>query len=168
MKFGFSKEPPAKLKLGEPSTRLALPKIAWELVPRTDQPQLSSQSRTVLVVDDDAVILRTAAARLQAAGYQVITAADPAEAIGAVREKKPDFILLDIDFPPDVASGGCLGWDGFRLMYWLRGLQNTAGARFIIITGTGTDEFRERALTAGAKHFFTKPIDFGRLVSALQ
>ena len=129
------------------------------------QPQQRS-GKQILIVDDDPVILKTTSHKLNAAGYAVSTAVDGSEAINAVGCAKPDLILLDLDFPPDVANGGKPGWDGFRLMAWLRGLRNTQGTRFIIITGScDPAEAERRALASGAAGFFSKPIDFRALMA---
>lgn len=124
-------------------------------------------SKRILIVDDDPIVLKTTSAKLTQAGHQVITAADGSEAISSVREQKPDVILLDVNFPPDVAHGGSPSWDGFRLMYWLRGLQKTEGSRYIFISGTDSAEFRERARNSGALAFLPKPIDHRKLLDAI-
>jgi CheY-like chemotaxis protein len=134
----------------------------WEPQPR------QRSGKRILIVDDDPVVLKTTSYRLSAAGYEVSTAVDGSEAINAVGSARPDLILLDLDFPPDVANGGKLGWDGFRLMTWLRGLRNTQGTRFIIITGSCDPAVAEkRALASGAAGFFSKPIDFRALTKLI-
>ncbi|MGH7972793.1 MAG: response regulator [Limisphaerales bacterium] len=122
----------------------------------------------VLVVDDDPVILNTTASRLKAAGYQVATAVDGSEAISALSSQKPQFILVDINFPPDISNGGVPSWDGFRLMSWLRGLANTRDARYIVISGDDSDAARQQARKAGAVAFFPKPINHQELLSVFE
>ncbi|HET8841324.1 MAG TPA: response regulator, partial [Ktedonobacteraceae bacterium] len=56
-------------------------------------------SRKILVVDDEAVLLETIAYNLEQAGYRVITAADGASALEAVRQEKPDLVILDLMLP---------------------------------------------------------------------
>jgi CheY-like chemotaxis protein len=123
---------------------------------------------TVLLVDDDPIILQTTGARLNAAGYDVITANDGAEAISALGKKVPQFILLDIHFAPDITNPGSLGWDGFRLMFWLRGLQNAQNARYIMLSAANSQELKDQARRSGAIGFFTKPIDHRELIAVLQ
>jgi CheY-like chemotaxis protein len=125
----------------------------------------------VLLVDDDPVTLTTTSFWLTAAGYNVTTTTDPAEAIERVGQEKPDVILLDVNFPPDVAHGGGPAWDGLRLMYWLRGLQNTSGSRFILISaeqGVRAEKLRQRALADGAAEFLSKPLDHQHLLAAVR
>jgi DNA-binding response OmpR family regulator len=51
--------------------------------------------RTILLVDDDALMRRSLAFHLEQAGYQVQTAADAEDALGIVRHSEPDLVLLE-------------------------------------------------------------------------
>jgi CheY-like chemotaxis protein len=118
----------------------------------------------ILVVDDDEVILKTVKRKLEDVGYRVSTAKDGAEAISFVRMEKPDLILLDITFPPDVAG---VPWDGFRLMEWLHQVNGSKRIPIIIITGGHEVKNKERALTVGAVAFFHKPINHDDLIKVI-
>jgi CheY-like chemotaxis protein len=122
--------------------------------------------KRVLIVDDDPVVRLATSRVLRTAGFDVVTAADCSEAIGAVGQMSPEVVLVDLNFAPDVSGGG-ISWDGLGLMCWLRGLKNSKGARFIVITSSDSEKCRERALAAGAVEFFQKPIDHPRLIEAL-
>jgi two-component system sensor histidine kinase/response regulator len=134
----------------------------------TDRQQSGEPSKTILIIDDDAIILKTTSWKLEAAGYGVAVATDGPGAIGAINEEKPDLVLLDLDFPPDVAHGGMPAWDGFRLMFWLRSMSNIDASKFIIITSSDSDEFEKRALAAGAVGFFRKPLDYDKLLAVIE
>ena len=124
--------------------------------------------KKILVVDDNLVILQTVSMKLTADGYDVVTAEDAAGAVTAMRKEKPDLILLDIGFPPDVAHGGALAWDGFTIMNWLRRLEGTKHIPIVIITGSDPVEYKARALAAGAISFFHKPINNADLLTAIR
>jgi DNA-binding response OmpR family regulator len=124
--------------------------------------------KKILVVDDNEIILKTFALKLAASDYEVLTAADGGSAVRTVREKKPDLILLDISFPPDVAHGGGVPWDGFRIIQWLRRMDEAKNTPIIIITGGEAAEYKGRALQAGACAFFHKPIDNDELLAAIR
>ena len=79
--------------------------------------------KKILIVDDSVVLLKALSLLLLSKGYQVLTAEDGAAALSTVRREKPDLILLDINFPPDVAHGGTVSWDAFRIMDWLRRIE---------------------------------------------
>lgn len=129
---------------------------------------LNMNPKKILVVDDNAVILRTLSMKLKSSGYEVLTAADGAQAVSTVRREQPDLILLDISFPPDVAHGGGVAWDGFLIMNWLKRMEEARGIPIIIITGGEDAQLKQRSLAAGAVDFFHKPIDNEELMAAVQ
>jgi CheY-like chemotaxis protein len=55
--------------------------------------------KSILVVDDETVVVEIAKRRLEDRGYEVATAADGNEAFMRLRSKIPDLILLDIQMP---------------------------------------------------------------------
>ncbi len=126
------------------------------------------KSKKILVVDDDAVILKTLSMKLRGIGYQVVNAVDASDAIRAMREECPDVVLMDIYYPPDVAHGGGIPWDGFVLMRWLRAMEQGRRVPVIFITGSLAPGFKEKALTVGASGLFEKPIDHPRLFSLIE
>src|SRR5438552_130966 len=83
-------------------------------------PQVTMNQKKILVVDDSAIIRKTLSMKLKASGYEVLTAEDGSVAVSTARRERPDLILLDISFPPDVAHGGGVPWDGFLIMGWLK------------------------------------------------
>src|SRR5260370_42412517 len=89
--------------------------------------------KKILVVDDDAVILKILSMKLRGAGYEVLVAEDGGAAVGAARRGKPDVILLDITFPPDLGGGPT--WDGFFILAWLARLEAAKNTAVIMISG---------------------------------
>jgi two-component system, OmpR family, KDP operon response regulator KdpE len=124
--------------------------------------------KKILVVDDSAIILKTMSMKLTANGYDVATAEDGAAAVSAIRASKPDLILLDLSFPPDVSHGGGVGWDGFGIMGWLHRLDEAKDIPIIIITGGEPEKYKAKALAAGAANFFHKPIDNDALLTVIR
>jgi two-component system KDP operon response regulator KdpE len=105
--------------------------------------------------------------KLNAKGYDVVTAMDGSAAVSAVRTQKPDLILLDLSFPPDVAHGGGVPWDGFIIMQWLKRMEEAANIPIIVITGGDPVKYQERAKQFGASGFFHKPIDHDGLFDVI-
>ena len=122
-------------------------------------------AKKILVVDDNEIILKTISLKLQGAGYQVVTALDGSEAVAAARKEKPDLILLDVSFPPDV---GGVEWDGFRIMEWFHRMEAVKKTPVIIITGGEDASNKERAVSGGAVAFFHKPIDHDDLLKVIR
>lgn len=125
------------------------------------EPVPPADARRILIVDDDEVVRQATAMKLKKHGYAVVTAADGPAAIQAARTERPDLILLDLDFPPDVN----VAWDGFSIMGWLRRLEYTKDIPVVIMTSTHGNGVYERARGAGAAGFFHKPLDFAPLLS---
>jgi two-component system KDP operon response regulator KdpE len=124
--------------------------------------------KKILVVDDSPVILKALSMKLTAEGYDVLTAEDGGGAVNLARRGKPDLILLDISFPPDVAHGGGVAWDGFLIMNWLRRMDELKNTPIVIITGSEPEKYKDRALAAGAVNFFHKPIENEELLAAIR
>jgi CheY-like chemotaxis protein len=128
---------------------------------------IMNKGKKILVVDDNEVILKTLSLKLTSSGYTVITAIDGSSAVSAARKDKPDLILLDISFPPDVAHGGGVPWDGFLIINWLRRIDDASTIPVIVITGGDAAKYKDRALAAGAVAFFQKPIDNNQLLETI-
>ena len=121
--------------------------------------------RKILVIDDNAVVLKTITLKLEGAGYRVLTAMDGAEAVAAARLERPDLILLDINFPPDM---GGVPWDGFRMLEWFQRLDSARKIPIIIITGSEDAKVRDRATHSGAVAFFQKPLEHESLLKVIR
>ena len=124
-----------------------------------------ANGKKILVVDDNEVIVKTITLKLKGAGYQVVTALDGSEAVSVVRTEKPDLILLDITFPPDITG---VPWDGFRIMEWLHHVDESRKIPIIIITGGEEVKNKERAIAIGAVAFFHKPINHDDLLKVIR
>lgn len=121
--------------------------------------------KKILLVDDDQVVLKALTIKLTAQGYDVIPAWEVSVAVTAVRKEKPDLIILDLSFPPDVSSGLS---DGFSIMEWLKRLDEAAKIPIIVITGGDPAKYEEKAKTTGAAAFFRKPINHDELLVSIR
>lgn len=119
----------------------------------------------ILIVDDDATIRLSLSALMRRAGYACRTAANPTDAMDAVREKAPDVVLLDMNF-----TSGTSGEDGLTLMRQIRIFAPEAAV--ILITAWGSIELAVKGMRQGAFDFQTKPWDnkvlLERVTTALQ
>jgi CheY-like chemotaxis protein len=129
--------------------------------------ELDEQKR-ILIVDDSRVILKALSTTLAAYGYHPITAEDGGQAISIVRQQKLDLILLDITFPPDVAHGGGVAWDGFLIMDWMRRMDEGKNVPIIILTGADPGKYEERCFAAGAVAFIQKPFEADQVMALIQ
>ncbi len=116
------------------------------------------ESPFVFVVDDEPGIALLCKRLLTRAGYKVETETDPQKAIGYLKEKKIDLLLVDIRMP---------GVDGFEVSQHIQRLQPDAAV--LIMTGHGTVETAIRALRQGVDGLILKPFDQGsELIDAVK
>ncbi|NLE77364.1 MAG: diguanylate cyclase [Chloroflexi bacterium] len=104
----------------------------------------------VLVVDDSVATRRLLRVILQAAGHQVLEAADALEAQQVLAVAGVDLILLDVMMP---------GTSGFELCKLLRGAPRYADIPIILLTALSESRDRIQGLQCGADDFVSKPFD---------
>lgn len=109
------------------------------------------------MVDDETQIRKLLQAGLKGYGYQVITAANGQEAIGAVAQQAPDMIILDI------ALGSSP--DGLEVC---RSLREWSKTPIIMLSVRGDEHTKVAALNAGADDYLTKPFGMEELKARMQ
>jgi response regulator NasT len=114
-----------------------------------------SQKGTVLVVDDNRLVLATLAAGLSRAGYHVIDADNGDDAILLAREHRPDLALLDIRME---------GKSGFDVAAYLR---THVQVPFMFLSAFADDETVAKVRALGAVDYLVKPLDIGKIVPAV-
>jgi two-component system KDP operon response regulator KdpE len=120
--------------------------------------------KKILIVDDDAIILRTLTTKLSAHGYEILTASDGSASVSIARQAKPDLIVLDINLPVDLS----MDWDAFKIMEWLKRMEGSAKIPVIIISGGDAKKASQLSQAAGALAFFHKPINHDELIALLR
>ncbi|MDB6067457.1 MAG: response regulator receiver protein [Pedosphaera sp.] len=158
----------AKWLKGSTAKKEAAPVVAGEVPAAVGQEEEPiGHNRKILVVDDNTVVLKAFELKLATLGFKVLTATDGPMAVSCARKDKPDLIVLDVNFPPDVGSSG-LQWDGFNIMQWLGRFKEVADIPVIIITSGDPTTLRPKALAAGAVAFFQKPINHENFLLAVR
>ena len=115
----------------------------------------------ILVIDDDETVCSSLRLLLGRAGYEVETAYDPRSAIRKLNKKRPDLVILDMNFTIDTS-----GRQGLRTLKDLQAIDRSIPV--ILITGWGTLELAVKGMKAGARDFLTKPWDNKSLLSSVQ
>ncbi|MEO1337976.1 MAG: response regulator, partial [Myxococcota bacterium] len=95
--------------------------------------------RTILVADDEANLRKVLAATLRKEGYEVLTAADGAEALQLLDRDRVDVLLTDLRMPRI---------DGMELLN--RALETHPSLPVVILTAHGTVETAKTAMKRGA------------------
>lgn len=115
-------------------------------------------AKRLLVVDDEAKLLRAVAVTLREEGYEVATARSGAEALAAVNASVPDLIISDIRMP---------GMDGYQLARALRSNPRTELIPVIFLTAKGERQARLAGIRTGADAYLTKPFDPEELLAVV-
>ena len=113
----------------------------------------------ILVVDDNLTNLEVLRVRLNAQGYEVITAVDGEDALRRAREIEPDLVLLDIMMPR---------LDGISVLKELK--RDTALAFIPVILVTAKADTRDivNGLEAGGDDYLAKPFEQAALVASVR
>jgi CheY-like chemotaxis protein len=113
-------------------------------------------TRVILIVDDDPLIRKLITTTLQdVAGFRLREAGDGEEALEAAIQERPEIVFLDYDMPR---------LNGIETCRRLRSDPATADATIIMLTAMADEPAEQRAISAGANLFLTKPFSPLRLL----
>jgi DNA-binding response OmpR family regulator len=109
---------------------------------------------TVLVIEDDAAMLRGLKDNFEFKGYRVLTAADGEAGLNAALDEKPDLIILDIMLPKI---------NGYEICRHIRG--EDLDMPIIMLTAKGEESDVILGLNLGADDYVTKPFSVKELLA---
>lgn len=123
-------------------------RLAQPPVPRYDTPIMPGKK--ILLVDDEASVIKVVRRRLETQGYAVVTAADGIEGLEKAMEERPDLIISDV-MMPDL--------DGYSMIRALRGKPEFAKTPIIVLTAK--DRMQELLHFEGIKDcdYIIKPFE---------
>jgi two-component system alkaline phosphatase synthesis response regulator PhoP len=104
----------------------------------------------ILVVDDENLMVRMVQIRLEASGYEVITACDGEEGLKKAKKENPDLIILDIMMPK---------MDGHEVCRLLKADERYERIPIIILSAKTQKSDIDKSLKAGAEAHVTKPFE---------
>lgn len=109
----------------------------------------------ILLVDDDASLLKLLSDYLTRLGYQIITADDGETALKMVADDLPDLVLLDVRMP------GLDGWQILGRMHEIRKVPT------IMLTALGEEPDVLKGFAMGADDYVSKPFSFAQLAARI-
>lgn len=121
-----------------------------------EPPQAGGPPARVLVVDDDATLLRALGINLRARSYDVVTADGGAAALHAAAQRPPDLVILDLGLPD---------MDGVEV---IRGLRGWCRAPIVVLSAREDQAEKVAALDAGADDYVTKPFGMAELLARVR
>jgi chemotaxis family two-component system sensor histidine kinase/response regulator PixL len=117
--------------------------------PKLPTPSISSQSATLLIVDDSIALRQTLALTLQKAGYRVLQARDGREALDQLQKNiNIQMVICDVEMP---------NMNGFEFLSHRRQDPSLFAIPVAMLTSRGNDKHRKLAAHLGATAYFTKP-----------
>jgi DNA-binding response OmpR family regulator len=102
----------------------------------------------ILVADDEPNIVVSLEFLMKREGHRVSIARDGVQALAAIRETRPDLVLLDVMMP---------GKSGFEVCQAVRADETLATVRIVLLTAKGRDTDVAQGRGLGADAYVTKP-----------
>lgn len=117
---------------------------------------MTSQGPVILIIEDEAQMLRFLRASLSTHGYRLIETTSAADGLAQAATRSPDVVLLDLGLPD---------LDGLEVTRRLRGWSHVP---IIVVSARGQDADKINALDAGADDYLTKPFSVGELLARIR
>ena len=114
---------------------------------------------SVLIVDDEPNIVLSLEFLMGEAGFDVRVARDGAAALDAVRDRRPDVVLLDVMTPVK---------NGYEVCQAIRADAALRDVKIIMLTAKIREVEREKGLALGADEYVTKPFSTRELVERVK
>jgi DNA-binding NtrC family response regulator len=113
----------------------------------------------ILIVDDNADIVTMLEERLQASGYETVTARDGQQALDQIAQESPHLVLLDLTLPK---------LSGIDVLKRLSSAKQPDGPPIVVMTAHGSIDAAVEAMKEGAYDFLTKPLDKDHLLIVIR
>lgn len=113
-------------------------------------------SKKILIVEDEIMIVKVLALRLEGLGYKIVSAYDGEEGLEMAKKEKPDLMILDVGLPKI---------DGNTLCELIKSDPSTKHIRVIVLTGKHLVGDMEKSFSAGADVYVNKPYEWSRLMA---
>jgi two-component system, cell cycle response regulator DivK len=120
---------------------------------------MGASSKTILVVEDDALSMRLFRDVLRAHGYCVLQSEDGITALQLARRHHPDLILMDIQLP---------GMSGLEAVKWIREDDDLKAIPIIAVTASAMKGDKAKILASGCDDYLPKPVKLKQLVAIIE
>ena len=115
--------------------------------------------KKILLVDDEEELVDMVRMRLEAAGYDVLSAADGQAGLDAARRERPDLIVLDVMLPK---------MDGYEVCAELKKDGRCSSIPVLFFTAKAQEEDMKLGREAGGDGYLTKPFDPQAFISKIR
>ena len=113
----------------------------------------------VMFIDDDPMVLRMASFIMKKCCRQAVTASSGDEGILMIRNEIPEIIFIDAEMPEK---------NGFETLKEIKNDSETAAIPVCLMSGTVSDELKDKAILSGAIGLIEKPLQLPQLLSIIE
>ncbi len=118
-----------------------------------------TETKTVLIVEDNELNMKLFNDLLEAHGYQTLQTRDGIDALKMAREHKPDLILMDIQLP-EVS--------GLEVAKWIKEDDELKSIPIIAVTAFAMKGDEENIKQGGCEAYIAKPISVARFLETVE
>lgn len=116
-------------------------------------------SKRVLIVDDEPNIVISVEFLMKREGFEVSVARDGEEGLAAIRQQRPDLVVLDVMMPK---------LNGFEVCEAVRADPDLSGVRILMLTAKGREAEIKKGIELGADTYMPKPFSTRELVDKVK
>ena len=116
-------------------------------------------SKRVLIVDDEPNIVISVEFLMKREGFEVSVARDGEEGLAAIRQQRPDLVVLDVMMPK---------LNGFEVCEAVRADPDLSGVRILMLTAKGREAEIKKGIELGANTYMPKPFSTRELVDKVK
>ena len=116
-------------------------------------------TKTVLIADDEPIILFSLEYLMKREGYRVLLAHDGQEACDLIASEHPDMVLLDVMMPKKT---------GFEVCHAIRADETFKAMPILLLTAKGRDTDVAKGLAMGANDYMIKPFSTKELAQKVR
>lgn len=120
---------------------------------------MSLENNRILIIDDEPELIKTLQIRLEAEGYQVLTAYDGIAGLKKAEEEDPDLLILDVVMP---------GMDGYAVCERMKASPRTRNIPVIMLTAQSMGDDIEKGFEKKADWYMVKPYDNKKLLQIIK
>lgn len=115
--------------------------------------------KKILIIEDEVELVEMIKMRLEASGYDVISAYDGEDGLDKARKQGPDLILLDLMLPK---------MDGYQVCSALKKDKNYSSIPIIMLTARAQKSEMKLGMDLGANAYITKPFEPPMLMASIK